>query len=222
MTKQQVKRRIEKCIKRYASAVSRKSYALIPTSLTAGKLYEAHVLSLLLEHLHRDEGLRIVLVNTTFIPLKSAPGPINSLYPHFDLYRNGGKIAELWTDIEFLSLSYSTNSGTRSPNAGEYHELDIVVIESGVSGRPRHDQVWLGVECKNTDYKKSLLKEILGIRRELSFLSAPQSTRFQHWPRLTVPANPPSCLLVYSTDSAISNYSSPGTFFGIDFFHEAI
>lgn len=180
------------------------------------------MLSLLLEHLHRDEVLSIVLVNTTFITLKSAPGPINPQFPHFDLHRNGGKIAELWTDIEFLSLSHSVNSVTRPPNAGEYHELDIVVIDPGVSGRPRNDQVWLGVECKNTNYKKSLLKEILGIRRELSFLAAPQSTRFLHWPRSTVLANPPSCLLVYSTDSAISNYSSPGTLFGIDFFHEAI
>ncbi len=222
MTKQQVKKRIERAIKLYAQAVTSKAYALVPNSLTNGKLYEAHVLSVLLERLNRTEGFRIVLVNSQFIPLKSAPGPVNTRYPHFDLYRDGVKVAELWTDIEFISLSYAL-SGTSDPlTNGDYHELDIVIIDPGVSGRPRHDQIWLGVECKETDYAKKLLKEILGIRRELSILTDSTRTRFLHWPRTIVPAKPASCLLVYSTDPAIVLYSSPGKTFGIDFHFEEI
>src|SRR5437867_6476986 len=101
-----VKRRIEAAIRRYAQASSSQAYSLVPTSLTSGKLYEAHVVSLVLERLYQDETFRIVLVNSTLIPLKSAPGPINPSYPHFDLLRAGAKVAELWTDVEFLTLSH--------------------------------------------------------------------------------------------------------------------
>jgi hypothetical protein len=216
-----IKNRIENLIKKYARARSSRAYSLVPSSLTSGKLYEAHVLSLLLERLYRDEEFEIVLINTNYIPLKSAPGPINPRYPHFDLYKEGSKIAELWTDIEFLTFSYSRRNSS-TPTPGDFHELDLLIVDSGISGRPRHDNIWLGVECKNTGYNKNLLKEILGIRRELSLLSDPEDTRFSRWPRTSVPANPPSCLLVFSTDAAVASYSNPGAIFGIDFFHEEI
>ena len=217
-----IKKRIEAAIKKYAKARSSKAYSLVPSSLTSGKLYEAHVLSLVLEHLYNDENFRIVLINTNLIPLKSSPGPINPRYPHFDLFNGRQKIAELWTDIEFLTLSCSYRNSLTPPTSGDYHELDILIVDPGVSGRPSHKNVWLGVECKNTGYNKNLLKEILGIRRELSLLQNHQSTKFSKWPRTTVPADPPSCLLVYSTDSSVSSYASPGGVFGIDFYHEDI
>jgi hypothetical protein len=218
----ELKRRIEAAIRRYAQASSPRAYSLVPNSLTSGKLYEAQVLSVVLKRLHEDEDFRIVLMNSTFIPLKSAPGPINPRYPHFDLFQHGTKVAELWTDIEFLALSYDRSGGSAPPSPGDYHELDIVVIDPGLSGRPPHQTIWLGVECKNTGYTKNLLKGILGIRRELSLLDHRHPTHFSKWPRQMVPANPPSCLVVYSTDPAVLNYASPGEVFGIDFFHETI
>jgi hypothetical protein len=108
MTTQQIKRRIERAIKRYAQAANNRSYSLVPLTVQAGKLYEAHVLSLVLQRLSQDEGMSIFLVNSSYIPLKTGHGPINRRYPHFDLYRNGAKVAELWTDIEFISLSYTS------------------------------------------------------------------------------------------------------------------
>ncbi len=217
-----IKKRIESAIKKYAESRSSKAYSLVPSSLTSGKLYEAHVLSILLERLYKDEGFRILLINTKLIPLKSAPGPINPSYPHFDLFRRGIKIAELWTDVEFLSLSYSQRRPPYPITPGDFHELDLLIVDPGISGRPRHDNIWLGVECKNTGYNKGLLKEILGIRRELSLLQDQQNTKFSQWPRTTVPASPPSCLLVYSTDATVSSYANPGAVFGIDFYHEEI
>ena len=83
-----------------------------------------------------------------------------------------------------------------------------------------NDELWLGIECKNTGYQKGLLKEILGIRRELSLLSNSKLTRFRVWPRTTVPADPASCLLVYSTDANVSDYAAPGEVFGIDFIYD--
>jgi hypothetical protein len=223
MNKQAVKQKIEALLRRFATASSQAAYSsVIPQSLTAGKLYEAHVLSLVIEALSVHEGYQIVLKNSTLLPLKSAPGPINRIYAYFELRRNGSLRAEMWTDVEFLSLSCDQRENTYSPGKGDYHELDIIVAKSGVSGRPRHSHIWLGVECKNTGYTKSLLKEILGIRRELSFLRAEQPTRFTTWPRPMVPADPPSCLIVYSTDEAVTGYCSPGAVFGIDFVHEPI
>jgi hypothetical protein len=218
-----VKSKIEALLKRFSIASSQGAYAtVIPQSLTSGKLYEAHVLSLVIEALSVHEGYSVVLRNSTLLPLKSAPGPINRNYAYFELRKNGALRAEIWTDVEFLSLSCQQRGKTISPDKGDYHELDIIVAEPGLSGRPRHSHIWLGVECKNTGYTKNLLKEILGIRRELSLLRDDQSTRFSVWPRKSVPADPPSCLMVYSTDQAVSGYSGPGQVFGIDFKHEPI
>lgn len=157
-------------LQRFASASSPTAFAsVIPSSLTSGKLYEAHVLSLVIEALSLDEGYQVVLKNSSFLPLKSSPGPINTNYAYFELRKSGLLCAEIWTDVEFISLSYSQRGNTYSPGRGDYHELDVIVASPGLTGRPAHSDIWLGVECKNTGYTKGLLKEILGIRRELSF-----------------------------------------------------
>jgi len=222
MNKTTVKKRIEKAIRRYATAPSSRAFRLVPQSLTSGKLYEAHVLSIVIEKLATEESFQITLINSNFIPLKSAPGPINRSYPYFQLRRGGLVDAELWTDVEFISLSYDQRGVARPLQRGDYHELDILVTDTGVNGRPMHSNIWLGVECKNTGYTKGLLKEILGIRRELSLLQNPRSTKFSQWPRAQVPAEPNSCLMVFSTDPGVSNYTGPGEVFGIDFYHEDI
>lgn len=222
MNKQAVKERIESAIRRFASAPSSEAYKLVPQSLTSGKLYEAHVLSIVVERLSTQENFQISLVNSLFISLKSSPGPVNRSYPHFQLRRDGRLVAELWTDVEFKSISYDLRGAQVPITRGDYHELDLVLTDPGVDGRPKHSQVWLGVECKNTGYTKGLLKEILGIRRELSLLHSPRATQFSQWPRAQVPAEPPSCLMVFSTDPIVTHYSSPGDVFGIDFEHEPI
>jgi hypothetical protein len=170
-----------------------------------------------------DEGLTLTLVNSNYVALKSAPGPINRAYPHIRIEDGRHNlVAEMWTDIEFLSLSYSRQP-TGPPSKGDYHELDIAVLQPALTGRPPHDAVWLGVECKNTGYNKGLLKEILGVRRELSYLSDAQlPTRFRNWPRATAPCRPASCLLVYASDPQVQEYARPGEVFGINFHYEPL
>ena len=189
--------------------------------MPAGKLYEAHVLSRVVERLVVDERYSLTLVGGTNMQLKSSPGPINRNYPRIELRRAGKCCAELWTDIEFLSLSYGRRGGS-VPTKGDYHELDIVVVEAGTNGRPPCNDIWLGIECKNTGYEKGFLKQILGIRRELSLLSHSQGTKFRSWPRSRVPADPASYLVLYSTDAKVSEYAAPGKVFGIDFVHESM
>jgi hypothetical protein len=105
---------------------------------------------------------------------------------------------------------------------GDYHEIDVAIVAPNVSGRPQPTEIFLAAECKNTGYQKSLLREILGVRRELSLLDDPRATAFASWPRSSVPASPPSCIVVYSTDAQVLKYAAPGAYFGIDFFHEPL
>jgi hypothetical protein len=221
MTRSEANARISEILMMYVSARDPQEFDLLPQTVTAGKLYEAYALALVARQLVGKEGLRLMLMNSNYLSLQSSPGRINRRRPYILLQRNGRTIAEMWTDVEFLSLSYGLNPGG-TPTKGEYHELDIVIIEPGLSGRPRHDQIWLGVECKNTGYKKNLLKEILGVRRELSLLTDEKPTRFREWPRTSVPCSPASCLLVYASDINVIEYTRPGQTFGIDFQYEEL
>jgi hypothetical protein len=219
MTANQIKKQIKATLGKHLAGPSTAIGKLVPSAVTEGKLYEAFVLARIVENLSIRNGYELTLVGGDKIHLKSAPGPINLGYPRIQLKAAGTCVAELWTDIEFLALSCCLrNSGPLT--RGDYHELDILVVEAGTTGRPTPEAIWLGVECKHTGYEKSLLKQILGVRRELSFLQQPIATRFPRWPRTMVRANPPSCLVVYSTDPSVTQYAAPGDLFGIDFFYQ--
>jgi hypothetical protein len=219
MSKSQIIKQIKSIFNTHLGGPPAALGKLVPPKVSEGKLYEAFVLARIVENLSLQNGYELTLVGGDKIYFKSAPGPINTAYPRIQLKENGVCVAELWTDIEFLSLSCCIRNSNPITN-GDYHELDIIVVDADTSGRPRPDTIWLGVECKNTGYHKALLKEILGIRRELSLLQEPLPTRFDPWPRTMVPASPPSCLVVYSTDPSVNQYSAPGGVFGIDFFHQ--
>lgn len=221
MNKNEIKDEITEIFTKLFPSATKEETDLVPRSLTDGKLYEAYILALIAEQLVTKENLSLKLVNGKHIQLKSSPGPINRNYPWIEVYHKGIVIGELWTDVEFLSMSYA-KSGRSHPNKGDYHELDILLTEPFLKGRPPHYSIFLGVECKNTPYTKSLLKEILGIRRELSLLTNDNATKFSNWPRKKVPAQPASCLLVYSSRNVVLDYKDPGNFFGIDFFHEQL
>jgi len=219
MTRDQIQLQLREIFAQYLGTSSVASQGLVPPSVTDGKLYEAHVLGQVVKHLVEDEGYSLVLVGGKKIQLKTSPGPINRNYPRIELRKSGALVAELWTDVEFLSLSFCVKNSS-TPTSGDFHELDILIVDHGLSGRPRYDAIWLGVECKNTGYAKNLLREILGVRREMSLLTDMQTTRFKLWPRAFVRAEPASCLLVYSSDPKVQEYSAPGEIFGIDFVHE--
>jgi hypothetical protein len=197
MTKGQIIRRIAATFATYARTTSTTAISLIPDDVKAGKLYEAHVLACVARDLATKEGLDLVLVQGSKIVLKGSPGPINATYPHIEVRRKGLHIADLWTDVEVSILSFEA-SGLNMPALGHYHELDIVMVDAGAKGRPTPSQLWLGVECKHTPYDKALLRQILGVRRELSLLRPPRRSKFLQWPVVTIPGQTallPYCLL---------------------------
>ena len=202
---------------------------MIPETHTAtgvnhfkGKLYETFVLSQLLKKLTNDEGFTFELRNgTSHLRLRPNPGMINRSYSWIDAFKGGNKIGEIWTSVEFASLSH-LSSGRTNYNPGDYHELDIGFYMGVPNGHPSCDSVIIGIECKNTGMKKSILREVLGLRRELSVLTGPVPTMFISRGWTSVPAVFPSLLMLYCTDSAVSNYADPGAIFGIDFHYQTM
>ncbi|MFF2082698.1 hypothetical protein ACFVVM_02935 [Nocardia sp. NPDC058176] len=231
MTPDEVKTWIDTIFESFRHADDADIDASLPASVTAdtrlGKLYEAYVLAYVLRRLKNEEGFDIRLRSADgYLHLRSSPGPIKPNFSHFDLRdRNSGATLKAWTDIEFVTLGHHlrTNSGQRKqgrPVASDRHELDIVLVGSEVTGYPRHHEVVLGIECKHVArFEKAIVRAALGVRRELSLLTAPTETGFETWPRTTVPASPPSVLIVYSTQSKISDFEQAGEAFGVDFEH---
>jgi len=223
MNLEEARQQIDQILAGYQLANGESPTSILPVAVTAGKTYEAWVLCRVLQHLHHDEGYEITLQGSSMIRLKSAPGPINSGYAHFYLTRRAGDDLEVWTDVEFLTLSAAQRGVTPSlAERCDYHELDVMVVPAGTLDRPGIEAVRIGVECKNLTYQKDMLRALLGVRRELSFLTEPMRTPFHIWPRTAVPATPPSCLLAYGSDPAILSYAAPGQVFGIDFIYEPL
>jgi hypothetical protein len=218
LTERQARDAIDKVVDGYRTAVPPGS--IFSTKLAAGKTYEAWVLCKLLERLQADERYTVTLPASATVTLRSSHGGIDPAYPGFKLTKPGEPTLEVWTDVEFMTYSYSDRGSPRKPERGDFHELDVLVVPEGCTGRPKHSDVRIGVECKHTAYSKELLRAILGVRRELSLLVQAQPTGFGKWPRKEVPAHPPSCLLVYSTSPKVSLYSTPGWTFGINFIRE--
>ena len=200
-------------------------YQVIKDDEKAGKLYEAYVLASVCSSLKNKEGLRLELSVGEKIYLKRGTGPINRAYPCIEAYRDDELVAEIWTDVCFISQSYLRTSKylrSTTPQYGDYHELDILMVEPNVDSYPLPEQIWLGVECKNTGMRKGILKEILGIRRELSFISESRNTKFKKWPQTEARSNPPCCLMLYSSDEAVEKYRDSGNFYDIKFIHQEI
>ncbi len=132
----------------------------------AGKLYELWVLSEVVQDL-RARGFRLTFKGRT-LKFKGAPGQIKTSDSHFQILAPNGALLWLFVDIEFQTLG-----STRAPvsDYSRLHELDIVVVTK-LSANPRHDEVALGVECKCVaKFGKHLVKEALGVRRELAYFS---------------------------------------------------
>ncbi|HBL80438.1 MAG TPA: hypothetical protein DDZ79_11205, partial [Aequorivita sp.] len=111
--------------------------------------------------------------------LKQKGGPINRSFPYFEVWKNSNLKYELFTDLYFNTLSYHFKGSPTVQTNGDYHELDIALIEAHLNGIPKFSEVVMAVECKNTTISKNIIRELLGYRRELSFVkNSPNKTIF--------------------------------------------
>lgn len=188
-------------------------------ALADGKLYELFVLANLIDELHSYGFLlRFVGKNLKF---KAAPGRIKLSDPYFEIRipHVSAVIYRVFVDIEFNTL------GGRIVGATDYsqrHEIDIVVTTAS-SGYPDYNEIALGVECKCiANFTKSLIKEALGVRRELS-CSYPMrdsllTMKHRKW-SVQVPTMPPSEFRLVYIDKKGENYADSPRAFGIELKH---
>lgn len=189
-------------------------------ALAKGKLFELYVLSQVLTDLHgRGCGIRF---RGSSLKFKAAPGLIKLSDPHFEVIPPDGRVLRIFVDIEFSTLGAQRGTSTDDSCT---HELDIVLTDV-VDGYPIHSQIWLGVECKSTaKFNKALVKAVLGVRRELGFLSRIQPSWLSAVGAgsVMVPASNPSAefWLAYLDPKGDDYRQSPAAF-GIEFRHFAL
>ncbi|MGO4709452.1 hypothetical protein AB4Y90_10110 [Chryseobacterium sp. 2TAF14] len=154
--------------------------------------------------------------------LKQKGGPVNRDYPYIEVYSSGLLVAELWTDIEFTTMSHNINGSNRILTRQDYHELDIALTFPNISERPSFEQIYMAVECKNTKIEKRIIREILGYRRELSCLSNNERTFFSNFPTNLVPSSPSSVHMFYCSDRNVLHYFNNCKIFGTFLIHHTM
>jgi hypothetical protein len=187
-----------------------------------GKVYELYCLGRVVERLV-DIGCQIQLPGSGLVGFKASPGPINTSYPSIDVSTPSGLPLKLWTDIEFQTLSACQGHTT---DRSERYELDIVLVPADVTGLPRVDEIVLGIECKaHQNVSKGVVKQLLGVRREMSLLSGPVESWLSEicmsTPVRRVSADPPSELWLFHTHPDIRLYADGPEYFGIETIQDA-
>jgi hypothetical protein len=182
-----------------------------------GKLYELYCLGRVLELL-QVQGYSVVFQGTS-LRLQTSGGFANPSQPHFEIWNWGTLFGLLYTDVEVGVLSAlidAQNGGSGINDLSAYHEIDLVLLAPGHAQwphRPSPAEMILGVECKAVaDFKKLIVREVLGRRRELSLLAPANSG-----PLEVVPANPPSSYWLAHIDPLGSQYIDGPRAFGVAF-----
>lgn len=191
-----------------------------------GKIYEIYCVTELLNWLESRYDVTIQYCGKGKMKFRAGGGPIDrKKYSYFRITdKRKNNTIELHTDIEIMTLGSSICGGNRK-DLSCMHEVDIVLIEEGVKcgDMPPHDKLLLGIECKaHANLRKSVIREVLGIRRELSFYTECKHiakidkilTR-KSGKQLNVPAKPCSLYLLYTTDSNVKRYRLSPEQFGI-------
>ena len=208
----------------YKSRISASDRRLV-RQLTNGKLYELYVLSEVVTGLV-SRGCHLKFLGSS-LAFKGSPGMLKASDPHFEVTTPNGDDLWLFVDIEFETLGHF-HSHIHSSGAGHddsrRHELDIILVGKN-SGYPTHQDIWLGVECKSTaKFTKKIIKEALGIRRELSFLASHQISKLSSGGAMSpifVPADPASEFHLAFIDPKGLSYAISPSSFGITLRHLA-
>jgi hypothetical protein len=197
--------------------------------LTSAKLQDkAYELAALIEVMRALKAFRPNLTFTleqgTSLVFRAKGGPIQrTQWPYIRIDDGTVTVGELWVDIECLAISAGPAAKSLTGYLyGKCHELDIVLVWPETDGRPLPDEIFLGVEAKHREFSKALLKELLGVRREMTMRATenryPDPLWFVWWAN-ELPAVPPSGLIAFCSSSTITKYQAPADFWGIRMEH---
>lgn len=185
-----------------------------PIDTTKGRMYELVVLSYLIDHLV-SRGFRFHFVGKV-LELKEKPSQIKPGDAHFEgVHRRTGQRVKVYTDVEVKGLGCVRGGAT---DLSAYHEVDLVVVDPSTNGRPDPDNVLLGVECKSGAFGKSIIKEVLGVKRELSLLAHDRPSTLSHISNgsVMVPSEPAIEFWLAHFDPKGQQYQDGPAFFGVD------
>lgn len=195
--------------------------------LLGASLYDkAYELSCLIETMRHLRGFTpsssFHLIGGSKPKFRSKGGEIQrGVWPYIEMRVSSRVVAEIWVDIECLALSAWTLGKTPgNPPFGGAHELDVVLVHPNTSGRPRPDNLALGIEAKHRPFNKALLKELLGVRRETGFAGHTSTNQFAWWrPDRRLPVHPLTGIVLFCSDSSVLSYNDPTEFWGIEMVH---
>lgn len=190
-----------------------------------GKTYEIYCVTKLLEWIENRYDVVITYHGKRKMKFRSKGGCVDrGKYPYFVIKdKRSGGVVELHTNIEVRTLGSSIRKN-KKPDNSFMHEVDIVLIDKDVKcgDIPNHDQVYLGIECKEyAKLRKGVIREVLGVRRELSMLSRCQVISLDgvltsKGTTYTVPANPSSLYWLACIDDCADRYRGSPYAFGIE------
>lgn len=220
VTPQKVKDQLEKYFSKYLKINDSDARQLLGNAELQDKAYELVSLIGMMRALKRKYPLIIFsLSKGTSVVFRGKGGPIDrNKWPFINVIHNSCIVGEIWVDIEFMSISAGNPAKVKGHLYAKCHELDVLLIEPNVSGRPYPHNIYLAIEAKHRPYTKQLLKELLGVRREMAMRSSPVINRFSWWVD-TVPSNPPSALISFCSYESIKNYSASADYWGIEMKH---
>ena len=218
---------IEEIFAAYRTAQSTDADVL--AALADGKLYELYVLCRVLTDL-KDRGFVLRFVGSaapkgtaaarhSTLKFKASPGMIKMADSHFEIDCPDDTAAQhyLFVDIEFDTLGSSINGAT---DLSRRHELDIIVTPA-TGGYPTWAEIVLAVECKAVaNFDKGIIKEVLGVRRELSLVRGEVLSSLSVLAGdsdKVVPAFPPFEFVLAFIDPRGDNYAQSPMSFGIEF-----
>ena len=129
----------------------------------------------------------------------------------------GPNIPSVFVDFEFHTLSKLISN---TADLSDRHELAIVLVDA-IPDYPDPRNILLAVECKSAaTFRKSIVKEALSIRRELSLLVSDAEsalTDLGGHPPVSVPAKRASEFWLAYLDGVGTRYAQSSGAFGIDF-----
>lgn len=211
-----IKDKISNTLSRYTGESPSTMLEILPTTLGSmqGKLYEAHVLAYLIENLVTKEGFIVKFMHGTKLTLKQKGSIINKAYPYFEVWKGPLHFGNIFTDTYFSTISYEQVNFPAGLYDGDFHEIDIILVSPDATNYVEPNQIKIAIECKNTTITKSIIREILGFRRELSLLDFSNTTSFNSWPTRLINANPSSIHMLFCSDKKVIDYEKNCNYFG--------
>lgn len=120
----------------------------------------------------------------------------------------GANELQIWVSVQFRTLSHQLRDPPAQVKQADRHEIDVGVYRV-LTGKsyPNLSQIVFAASCKSGGWNKAYVREALGLRRELGYLSDP-NTSLAQWYIKQVCSDPAIPLVLYSNNLLCSHYKS--------------